>query len=200
MEQDQAREEIRFIREMIEKTRSSAVKSGPYLIVWGILVILAIIGMYLLEIGKLYEWIWIDWIVFMGIGTVYTVFQAIKEQRKNRVRTYAVVTVSYLWSACGIAFILLGFVFPLLRLYSYEPIPIFISVIAGIALFVSGGIFQWDLLKWGGMLFWIGALVMVFCPADIRSLLFIPLIAFGYLTPGIIYDRKYRKAGAGHES
>jgi len=200
MEKDQAYEEIRYIRDMIEKTRRSAAGSGSYLIIWAVLVMIAIIGMHVLEAFKLYNWIWLDWIVWMGLGVVFTMVSAFRAQRKNGVRTYAMTTVSYLWSACGVAFLLLGFVFPLLGLYSWEPISVFISVVAGVALFVSGGIFHWNLLKWGGLLFWVGSVVMVFCPAEIRSLVFIPLILFGYLLPGIVYNRKYRTHGERHES
>jgi hypothetical protein len=200
MEKDQAYEEIRYIRDMIEKTRRSAAGSGFYLIVWGVLVIIAILGMHVLEALKLYNWIWVDWIVWMGLGVAITLASASRAQKKNGVQTYAAKTISYLWGASGVAFILLGFVFPLLGLYSWEPISIFVSVIAGVALFVSGGIFDWNLLKWGGLLFWIGSVVMVFCPAGIRSLVFIPLILFGYLLPGIVYNRKYRSHGEGHDS
>ena len=200
MKADQAKEEIRYIKEMIDRTRATTADSGIYLILWGVLTILAITTMYILVHFERFEWIWLNWILFMVVGAIFTIIHKTKNQHKQRVKTYAYIAVEHLWIACGIGFILLGFVFPLARLYSFGVIPVAMAVIAGIGVFVSGGIYAWSLLKWCGILWWAGGIGLLFVHANYRGILMIPLLILGYLVPGIIFNIKYRKNGKNNDS
>lgn len=195
MKAEEVEKEIRLIKEMVEKTRFSTTGSGWYLIFWGSLVILAVAIMYLLNYLKMYQLIWVDWVVLMVLGVIVTVFMTRKYQRNSQVRSYAVENLGYLWSACGIAFFLVGFVLPLAGVYSYGVISILVSVIAGIAIFVSGGIYEWNFMKISGMIWWAAAIVMIFVQPEYRGLIFILATFFGYLLPGIIINRMYKKGG-----
>jgi len=61
-------------------------------------------------------------------------------EKTSGATTYAQNAIAHLTFACGIAFGLAGFVFPILKLYTYREIPVVISMIVGILLFVIGGI------------------------------------------------------------
>lgn len=196
MNELQAKEEIQFIREMIEKTKMITAGSWNYFLVWGIVAILAVIGMYVLVFFEKHNWIWLNWVVFVGIGIVLTIFYGVKQERLQEMKTYAQDAMGHLGFACGMAFILVGFIFPLLGLYSYGVIPVLISTIAGIFAFVTGGIFEWNLLKWCGAIWWLGALGMLFIHWHYRALLFVPLIIIGYLVPAIVLRSMYRKERA----
>jgi len=189
----QVKEDIQLIREMVEKTKKATAESGNIFLFWGILCVLAIIGMYVLVFLKKFSSIWVNWVVFAGIGIIYSIFYAVKQERQQGMKTYAQIPVSHLGFACGIAFLLVGLIFPALGLYSYREIPVLVSVVGGILFFVTGGIYEWNLLKWCGMIWWLGAFGMVFVPGDYRSLIFIPLIIIGYLIPGLILRSEYRK-------
>lgn len=195
MEARQAQEDIRLIKEMIEKTKKTAAESGKYFILWTIVPILAILGMYILTLLKNYQWIWLNWVVFIAIGIIITAILEIRRESKDNVKTYIQIAVFSVWNACGFAFILLGFIFPWLGLYSYQTIPVMMSMIAGIGVYATGGITEWNLLKWCGVLWWFGALLMVMVDYQYRTLLIIPLLVFGYLLPGIILNRNYRQKG-----
>jgi len=196
----QAKEEIRFIREMIEKTKRATSEAWNYFFVWGILIILAVVGMYILVFLEKFSWIWLNWIVFVGIGVIYSIFYGIKQEKLQGMRTYAQSAYGYLCFACGMAFLLMGFIFPALGLYSFKVIPVFMSVIAGILVFSGGGIYEWNLLKWCGVIWWLGAVGMIFVKWQYRSLFFIPLIIIGYLVPGLVLRSKYRKERAENAS
>jgi len=195
MEARQAQEDIRLIKEMIEKTKKTAAKSGTYFILWTIIPILAILGMYILHHLKNYQWIWLNWVVFTTVGIIITVILLIRRESKENVKTYVQIAIFSIWKACGFAFILLGFIFPWVGLYSYQTISVMVSVIAGIGVYATGGITEWNLLKWCGALWWFGALLMVMVDYQYRTLLIIPLLVFGYLLPGIILNRNYRQKG-----
>lgn len=190
MKSRQAVEEISLIKEMIERTKKSTAVHGGYFIAWGVLIIAALLGNYVLIYLQQYNLIWLNWIVFMGAGMIYSVVYWPRKSRKDRVRTYTGKIWAHLWSACGIAFILVGFVFPLSGFYSYELIPVLIATIAGIGMLVGGSIYEWPILKWSGLFWWAGAVVMVFLPASYHGFVFIFLIIIGYLYPGIQINRK----------
>ena len=193
MNKVKANEEIRFIKEMIERTREITAGSWMFLLVWGIVAILGVIGMYILVFFETYIWIWLNWVVFVGIGVIFTIVYGAKLERRAGVKSYAHSTTAHLSRACGVGFILVGFIFPLLKLYTWGPIPVFISLIAGIFVFTQGGIYDWNLLKWCGLIWWIGALGMVFIHENYRALFFIPLLLIGYIMPALVLRSMYRK-------
>lgn len=178
---------------MLEKTKRATVESGTLFIFWGILIILAIAGTYLLAYFHKFHWIWINWIFFAVIGWAYSIFYGIRREKKHQTKTYVQSAVKYLSIACGLGYLLVGFVLPGLGVYSHSVIPILVAVISGILLFVLGGIYEWNILKWCGLLWWLGAVGIIFVPKDYNGLFLVPLIIFGYLVPGFIYRAKYKK-------
>jgi hypothetical protein len=198
MADEQTRESIQIIREMIEKSRRKTAESGFELILWAVMPILAIIGMYVLIAMRKYSLIWINWMFFIGIGILVTIAHARKCERKSGIKTYAQNSAAHVWTACGVAFLLLGFLFPMTGLYSTYAIPVFMAVLAGVGVFATAGIVEWNLLKACGIVWWAGAVVMLFVHEYYRSLVFIPLILAGYLLPGMILQRQVKKQGANH--
>jgi hypothetical protein len=194
MNETQARDEIRLIREMIDKTKQSAADYWKIFFCWGLVGMLAIIGMYVLVFLEKYAWIWINWFAFIGIGIVYTVLFSLKKGKTQGIKTYTYTSIGHLSFASGIVFLLVGFVFPLSNLYDYGLIPVMISVIAGLYAFALGGIVEWNLLKFSGLFWWMGAVGMIFINPDFRAVLFVPLLILGYLIPGYIFRSEMRKS------
>jgi hypothetical protein len=189
----QAKDEIRLIQEMIERTKKITAGSWMFFLVWGIVVILGIGGMYALVSIEEFSWIWLNWIVFVGIGVVFSIVYGKKLEKLEGARTYANITTGHICFACGMAFILVGFIFPLLKLYSWGLIPVLISAVAGILVFTLGGIFEWNLLKWCGVIWWLGAVGMIFVHENYRALLVIPLLLIGYIMPALVLRSMYQK-------
>jgi hypothetical protein len=193
MNEMQAKDEIRLIQEMIERTRKITAGSWMFFLVWGIVVILGVVGMYALVFIEKFSWIWINWIVFMIIGVAFSIFYGKKYEKQQGARTYPYIATAHACFASGMGFILAGFIFPLLKLYSWGLIAVFISLIAGILAFTLGGIYEWNLLKWCGVIWWLGAIGMIFIHENYRALFFIPLIIIGYIMPALILRSMYRK-------
>jgi hypothetical protein len=193
MDEQQARDEIRLIKEMVEKTRKATAESGTLFIFWGFLIIVAIIITYVMAYFHKFQWIWANWIAVAIIGWGYSAHYGIRRERTRKTKTYAQSAVQHLSIACGAAYLMAAFVFPLLKLYSYNAISILVAFISGILIFVMGGIYEWNLLKWCGLLWWLGAVGMTFVPGDYRTLCLIPLIILGYLVPGLILRSRYKK-------
>lgn len=193
MNETDVQKEIRYIKDMIDQTRKITSGSWMFFLIWGMATILAIACMYVLVGLEKYDWIWLNWIVFMLGAVLISVLYGRKFERRAGAKTYPQIATGYLSIACGAGFVLVGFIFPLLDLYTWGLISILISLIAGIYAFTLGGIFEWNLLKWCGLLWWLGAVGMVFVHEDYRALLFIPLILMGYITPALLLRSMYRK-------
>ena len=188
-----AKDEIRLIQEMIERTKKITAGSWMFFLVWGIVVILGIGGMYALVFIEEFSWIWLNWVVFVGIGVIFSIVYGKKLEQLEGARTYANITTGHVCFACGMAFILVGFIFPLLKLYSWGLISVLISMVAGILVFTLGGIFEWNLLKWCGVIWWLGAVGMIFVHENYRALLVIPLLLIGYIMPALVLRSMYQK-------
>jgi len=193
MNELQANEEIRFIREMIDRTRKITAGSWMFLLFWGIIAILAVAGMYVLVFLEKYTWIWLNWVAFVTVGIVFTMAYGKKLERRSGLKTYAHITSAHLGIGCGVGFVLVGFVFPLLKLYSWGLIAVLIALVAGILVFVMGGIYDWNLLKVCGAVWWAGAVGMAFVHENYRALFFIPLILLGYILPALVLRFMYKK-------
>ncbi len=164
-----------------------------FFLVWGIVVILGIGGMYALVSIEEFSLIWLNWVVFMSIGVIFSIVYGKKLEQLEGARTYANITTGHVCFACGMAFILVGFIFPLLKLYSWGLISVLISMVAGILVFTLGGIFEWNLLKWCGVIWWLGAVGMIFVHENYRALLVIPLLLIGYIMPALVLRSMYQK-------
>lgn len=197
MDEQQAREEIQLIKSMLEKTKKAAAESGTLFIVWGVLITLALIGNYVLAYFKKYDWEWLIWVIVAGVGWVYSAIYGIRRERTQPVKTYVQTAARHLYFACGVGFLLVGLFLPWLGAYSYEAISILIAVIMGILFFVTGGIFEWTLLKWFGLLWWAGAVGMSFIRDHLSQAIFYTvLFIVGYLVPAFILRSKFRKEQA----
>ncbi len=193
MDEHELKEEIRLIKDMVEKTRKTTAESGAVFIFWGFVIIAAIIGTYALIYFSQLRWIWINWIAFMALGFIFSAIHSSRRDKTEKAKTYAQINFEYLCKGCAIVFVLMGLVFPMLNIYSYEVIPILMATIGGLLLFVTGVIYELSFLKWCGGLWWVGALAMIPIPGGYRSLAFIPLLIVGYLVPGFIFNSRYRK-------
>lgn len=192
------KEELQFIKSMIEKSREIVAGSWMIFLSWGIFIIIAIACMYGLAYLNMYRYIWLNWIVWMGLGMLFTFFYKRKMEQKREFISFNHRISSYLGIATGVGFIFTGFIFPLTGVYSWSAIPVLISTIAGIMVFVTGALYEWKLMYISGILWWLGALTMIPTPAPYRALIFIPLILIGYIWPALSLRKKYYERKTSH--
>jgi hypothetical protein len=193
MNEHEIREEIQIIRSMIEKTKKATAESAAIFIVWGVLISLALVGNFILGHLKLYEWEWLNWGGITVIGWIASAVYGIRRQRTGSVRTYVQNAGRHLYFACGAGFLLVGLVFPIIGVYSYEAITVLISAVTGILFFVMSGIFEWPFLMAIGLGWWAGAVAMSFFRAEARTLIYTILFIAGYLLPVVILHNKFKR-------
>jgi len=199
MDEKEAKENIELIRSMIEETKRSTAYSGAIYIAWGVVTLLATLGTYLLVVLELYQYIWINWIVFMALGSVYSFYHGVAQARKAKVTTFAGKILGYTWFACGVSLVILAFVAPLAGLYPGMMVPAVVATVIGIGYFITGEVVQWNLLIWLSVLWWVGGAGMMFLKKESILLVFAFLMSVGYLVPGFILRANYRKQTHGQD-
>ncbi len=178
-----------------ERMKAGVLEYGPLFIFWGVWILLAIAGMYALELLKKRGWVGLDWVVFLGLGWIHTVAWAVKRTRTGTAGIFPQAAKS-LGTACGITAVLAGLIFPLVGLYPFGTVPPLVAAVIGVLIYAIGGLYEWSMLKACGTLWWFGSLGMVFVSENLRALMLAPLIIAGLLLPVLVLRRTIRNSGA----
>ncbi|MGE5400197.1 MAG: hypothetical protein ACM3S2_07325 [Ignavibacteriales bacterium] len=192
MDDKTALEDLQYIRKVIEDSKRTMAYNGMDYIFWGILVIIGMLLMYILILNHVFfNYLWI-WLGLVSIGWAYSFFNKTKYYT-DRPRTFTTRVASSVWLASGIAMTILGFVGPLANAFQPMFISPVLSVVLGIAYFITGYIFESRWFSYLSFGWWTGGIVLFFYPG-IHSLLIMALMMLFFQTiPGIIMFRKYKK-------
>lgn len=186
-------EELRIIKQMIEKTKADTAESGTNFIMSGWLVFAAALMTYMVVYLELAQWAWVPWAVLMPIGVIISAVSGVRQVKKVKVVSYTDQALSSLWQACGLSFVIVGFVAIPLKAISIQSLVPLIAIIAGIGTFATGGIIDWKLVRWGGVAWCIAAVIMMMSHWHYHTLILAVTIFPGYLVPGYALRREYRK-------
>jgi hypothetical protein len=192
MQENNAIEELQFIRKIIEETKNSVAYNGKDYIFWGVLVIVGMLSTYIFHTTGIYfNYIWI-WVILIPIGWFYSFYNSQKLREKHP-STYSGKLIAYVWLSFGITMTILGF----LGIAAGAVKPMAISPLAcilmGSAYFITGKIIE---SKWLGNLsyaWWIGGIVLLFVTTVESFLIMALLMLFFQTIPGIIIYRKYKQ-------
>lgn len=188
----EARESMRIMEEMIEKSRKQYAGESILYLVWGWLVLVAALAHFAM---LHFNWVhpakaWIVWPVLMGIGAITTMVIIIRSNRERRVKTHIDRSMQSLWTAFFVGLlIVLGFM-PQLGWENTYPV---ILVLYGMGSFASGGILNFRPLQWGGAACFLLAIAAFFLAFNWQLLLIALAILLGYLLPGYLLQSKTKE-------
>lgn len=192
MEEFNIEEQIGIIRRMIDRTKRSGGEVGGFFLGWGLILILAIAGNYALVFSGKYDWIWLNWLALPVLaGSLFSFIYWSRRRGITGHTTYVSQSAGYLGLGCGVTFIILGVVFPLLKVYGWEEIPLLMSVVWGTYLFVLGGMLEWKYMIYAGVFAWLVAGAGIVINPEFRVLLDLPVILSGLVIPGMILKKRY---------
>jgi hypothetical protein len=185
--------ELEVIKSMIAKARESTADNSVYLIVWGWLAFAGSLATYAFVYFRLYGLIWTAWAGVVGLGVMSNIALHRRSGKGTQAKTYVGDALQNLWIACGVAMTIMGFVGSISPNVSYKPLFPVISIIVGIGLFTTGGIVDWKVLRMGGVLWWAGAILMMFVPVTFHPLIMAVIVIPGYLVPGYLLRSEYKR-------
>jgi hypothetical protein len=178
-------ESLRIITEMINKTKVNIRQGSFHLLFWGWLIFTCSLSEYLLmkltDINHPY-YIWF----FVIPGVFVSMIYGFVTGRKETFHTYA--DRLYMWTWIG--FLIAAIVLFIVQSKRLDMVAPYILILAGFPTFVSGFIIKFRPLIFGGVCFWIIALVISFAGPNVAPLGMPAAVLTGYLIPGYMLRNK----------
>jgi len=182
-----ALDELVFIRKVIEDSKRSVVENGIGYIFWGILVFVGLMSEYLGIVFQLpTKSVW-TWVVLIGFGWSYTIIANIKKHRKKPVRTFAGQILISVWISAGIAMTILGFVATTSGMIRGSAVSPLISIVLGVAYFVSGIVYDSKWVKLLSAGWWISGIGMFYIHSVHQILVMAFMMMFLQVIPGFVF-------------
>jgi len=190
-EVQRALDDLRVVRDMIERTRRTTMESGFLFIWWGFLSLVGV-GLHYIFVSR--EWfgqIGFIWSLFLVIGYLGT-YLHLRNKHRTGARSYIDRLIGTTWCACGISVILLTFVAPALKVYDWNFIPPMVTIILAVGIYISGMLYEWRGLQSIAFLWWAGSIFM-FIFNDSNLLIMGGLIGGVMVAIGIAARARFQK-------
>lgn len=194
------REQLGIIRSMIERSRRETAESGHFFIWIGVLSAVAALVIRALEGAQLGHLV-IPVLAVTALGNgVLGYFLIARRRRAAGARSYPGTVHTGVWVACGLVGLIITFLLPHLHAIPWELVPVLVSLVVGIGVFSSGVIFETNVVTWSSLAWWGGAIVMSQLHGGDRAYVMAAVILLGWVLPGVVLNRNYRRQRDSDES
>lgn len=182
-------EDLAMIRRLMTEGREAADAGGPFYLLWGVAVLLGLVGTYLAARNGLGLDPELLWIGVVGAGWVGSFWLGWRRGERVPVETTGGRVMMGIWVGGGVTMTLLGFAVPAAGLVGtvgeiLGPIAMVLGTCSFASSFVarSGGL-RWAAVGWwaGGvaMLWWSGAAALLIMAAQVLVLMILPGLLLG---------------------
>jgi hypothetical protein len=184
-------ESLAIINQMISNAKNEITDSGNTWLVWGWLIFIASLSTFIfIELN--FENIFLGWNIF-GIAVIlFLIYDIMKPKKDKKVKTYVSEILHYF----GIGFTVCLVVIIVSINISGDPnigFGYFLMVYAFLML-MQGGVLKFKPLIIGAVVNWVGAVAIFLNPVFKYDMLITAIAVFiGYIIPGYILRRQYRK-------
>jgi hypothetical protein len=182
-------ESLQLIQSMIEKTQHSISDKSHYFLLWGWAVFTGCVLQYWLKVVMDYPKHYYAWLV-TPLALAVNFYFVIQDNKKFRVKTYISDSFKYLWTAIGLAFLVLMFLFSNIGWQYCYP---FYVLFYAIGTYVSGSLIQFKPLKIGGMVCFPLAIITAKFSYDNQILLLALAIMISYIIPGYLLKLQFKR-------
>jgi hypothetical protein len=178
-------ESLRIISDMINRTKVNIRQGSFHLLFWGWLIFFCSLSEYLLYRFTDIENPWLVWLLVIPGAFVSFIYGYVKGKR-SPFHTYA--DMLYMWTWIG--FFISAIVLFIIISDKMESIAPYILMLAAIPTFISGFIVRFYPLIFGGISFWVFALIAYFAGPVVGPLAVPAAMLTGYLIPGYMLKSK----------
>jgi hypothetical protein len=190
--QNNALEDLAFIKQVISDSKKTVLDSGTGFIIWGIIVVTGLLYTYF---DVIFDLSWdndIIWFILIGGGWFYTIWTSIIQGKKRKVSTLSGKILGAVWLSSGIAMTILGFVGTFTGAYNGVYISPLISTVLGVAFLISGVLFEQNWISYLSIAWWAGAIYMFSFPTIHVLLIMALMMLFLQVLPGVLMYRHYK--------
>lgn len=188
--------DLAYIHRIMEKTRLAVGMRGDPFILWGVVVLLGLLGNYLfMRFGPLPGWVWYAlWGGLILIGWLLTVLSVRRNTRQAS--TLMGRMIGMVWLACSVVIVILIFAGIPTGAISPTSIMPLISLMIGVGLFMTGCLMS---SRWTSALafgWWACAVAEFVWNGLAQLLIFAMALVLFYIAPGIVLNLQARRAVA----
>lgn len=179
-----AQESLDIITAMIREAKGNMKRNGFYFLLWGWVIVIANLGMYVLQkIG--YDHFYIVWAITVP-AWIISLVRGYMQGKAERNTTHLDTISMWLWLAFGVTiFTLVAFGSKI----NFQLNPVILTISA-IPTFLSGILIRFKPLVWGGISFWIFGIVSFLTPLETQPLVGALAVLCGYIVPGYLLKSK----------
>ncbi len=189
----QSQTELEVIKKIIEDSRRVITDNGWHYILWGGVVICALVTNYFMVLARIKpQYYGLMWFLVMTCAWAAEIIIERRIQKKARVKTFAGKLIGSLWTVSGISMFIFGFVGTITGAYNPVFISPIISTVLGVAYITSGAIQQLKWLQFLAIGWWSGAVYMFLFPGIHTLLIFAIMMLCFQLLPGILLYVKWK--------
>lgn len=193
MDQHTPQEDIAYIKNIIRDSKRIIFHDGKSFIVWGLLVVFGMLGMFFMHQFEEFTFAWLVWPVLIGIGWVYTLITEWFRGKRAKAWTFAGKILGALWFSSGVTMTLIGFLGTYAGAYSGEYVSPLIATVLGIAYLVSGVLYGKPWVSWLAVGWWGGGAVLFFITNVYSFLVFAGMMLFFQTIPGYVLYRQSKQ-------
>jgi hypothetical protein len=179
-----AHESLDLIAGMIRQAQGNVLKQSFHFLLWGWVVALANLGMFVL-ITQDYTRPYLVWLISIP-AWLLSMYHGFRQAKEKTVITHIDRITAWMWIGFGVTVFTLVFFGETIQ-YNLNPV---ILLMSSVPTFVSGLMIRFRPLMWGGVALWIFAIVCFLVPAPYQFLVGSLAVVAGYLIPG--YWLKYK--------
>ncbi len=179
-------ESLKLIETMIGQAKQSFRRNSFYFLMWGVLLIAAMVFNYVMAlqdspIGKY------AWPVVGLLGGLLSWLHGARETKEQHVRTIMDRMMIWVWAGylATMLVIMMGSGASGGAMSAAS-----IIVLTGLPTFLTGQLMRFKPLIFGGVLFWVLGAAAYFVDMQAVALLYIAAMLFGYLLPGYLLKRQ----------
>jgi len=198
MTQQNALEDLAYIRQVMEQTRRYTAAKGVFFVIWGVAVSVSLVLTWLQVTGGVGGNQWAIWIPTTLVAWGLTLYFAWRQQRESAVPHHAHL-IGMNWTAIGIAMMFMFFVGVARGTIGYPAINGLAALLVGIGIFNTGHLSGIRWLAGVGVAWLVCGALMLAWPGLHTLLLMAFLLVIGQIVPGLILmreERVRRAAGA----
>jgi len=163
MEETTAREELAWIRSLMDQNQRFLTGTWRHQFVWGLVGTIGLSGTWLAVRTETVRWIPIVWLICVGSGWTYSlVLSRNRGSGKPRVSSVASRAFSGIWMGLGMTLTLLGTVSMFTGAISAQAMPGIVAVVFGSAYFATGFVGGLRWIQGVGAAWWVGGVSLLF--------------------------------------
>jgi uncharacterized protein with PQ loop repeat len=179
---------LKLINEMIGKAKRSYVTKGTASIVWGSLIVFcSIITRAKIKYG--FNIGFNVWLLLL-LALIPQIFFAVKEKRSKKYTSHDEGAVYFVWITFAICIFILSFYN---SKFGDEHSTTLVMMLYGIPTFITGGIFKFKPMIFGGLCCWVLSVISIYTSLENDMLLMAATGLVAWFIPGVILFNRYQK-------